>query len=548
MTDMKTAQRGRPTRRGRWFGRLIYWIALITLCIGIVVFGVRIVTAVIVQINDQNEIARRVPLIQATGTALAQTATPAGAAKVDAFGKRADVIAQIFATNTPTPLPAIIEPTLQPTAAPTLVDVTPRPLPTLFAYQGAEPGAVANGTLVPSPVPAVDRRGQDLINVLLLGNDGEITGEGYFGTDTMIIVSVNRTAGTVAMLSLPRDLLVYIPGFTMQRLNIAYIRGETGGWTDGGFGLLRQTIFYNLGINVHYYAMVDLSGFAAIVDAVGGVDVAVDCAIQNLPLIGAEVPAGAVRVNEDGEYVLPVGYYHLNGAESLWYARARDNSSDFDRGRRQQQVLRAVWRAARDNGLLLNAPSLWGQGSQYVRTNLAFEDLLSLVPIALNLDPARIEQFRFRRLYDTDPWQPPDGSYVQVPIYDHILEMLNDFYTAPTESQITAVGVPIRVWNGTTNENWDRIAAESLGWDGFAAVAAGAATEPSAQTLLIDYTGSERGSSRTTIAASLNIAPENVRIQPDPNRTVDYEVIIGTDYNSCDEPGILPVDPLPATN
>ncbi|PJF24894.1 MAG: hypothetical protein CUN53_15535, partial [Phototrophicales bacterium] len=64
----------------------------------------------------------------------------------------------------------------------------------------------------------------------------------------------------------------------------------------------------------------------------------------------------------------------------------------------------------------------------------------------------------------------------------------------------------------------------------------------------IDYTGSERGSNRQTIAAALNVRQENIRIQPDPNRTVDFEVIVGADYNSCTEPGILPVDPLPAAN
>src|SRR5690606_10452392 len=111
---------------------------------------------------------------------------------------------------------------------------------------------------------------------------------------------------SVAMLPLPRDLYVYIPGWTMQRLNLAYIHGEAVGWMNGGFGLLRQTLLYNFGINVHYYAMVNLTGFKAIVDAVGGVELAVDCAIEDLPLIGAEVPAGAYQVNEDGYYVLPV--------------------------------------------------------------------------------------------------------------------------------------------------------------------------------------------------------------------------------------------------
>lgn len=94
---------------------------------------------------------------------------------------------------------------------------TPRPLPTLFVYQG--PDVVeANGTAVPTPVEAVDSHGMDLLNIVLLGHDGELTNDGFIRTDTMIIVSINRTAGTVSMLSLPRDLFVYIPGWTMQRL------------------------------------------------------------------------------------------------------------------------------------------------------------------------------------------------------------------------------------------------------------------------------------------------------------------------------------------
>src|SRR5262249_37538097 len=162
---------------------------------------------------------------------------------------------------------------------------------------------------------------------LLIGNDGEITNDGYLRTDTMIIVSVNRTAGTVSMLSLPRDLYVYMPGWTMQRINVAWIHGQTSGWTDGGFGLLRETIYYNFGINVHYYAMVDLTGFKKIVDTLGGIDVGVDCALQDFPLEQAEVPTGATAPDANGKVILPVGYYHFDGGQALWYARSRDNST-----------------------------------------------------------------------------------------------------------------------------------------------------------------------------------------------------------------------------
>ena len=69
------------------------------------------------------------------------------------------------------------------------------------------------------------------------------------------------------MLSLPRDLLVYIPSGRMGRLNTAYGIGENLSWDPGGgFGLLRQTLFYNFGINVHYHARVNFSGFEAVID------------------------------------------------------------------------------------------------------------------------------------------------------------------------------------------------------------------------------------------------------------------------------------------
>jgi polyisoprenyl-teichoic acid--peptidoglycan teichoic acid transferase len=369
---------------------------------------------------------------------------------------------------------------------------------------------------------------------LLMGSDEQITNDGFVRTDTMIIVSVNRTTGTVAMLSLPRDLLVYIPAWNMQRLNLAYSRGQSGGWNDGTFELLRQTIFYNFGVNVHYYALINLNDFKQIIDTVGGINVAVDCAIQDYPLLEAEVPASAYRSTEDGMYTLPVGYYTLNGAEALWYARSRNNSDDFDRGRRQQQVLRAIWRKARDSGQLAQMPELWNQGMEIVETNLGFNDMLTLLPVGLSMDTSDIENFAFKRLYHTTPWQTPDGDYVQLPVYDTMRQLLEDFYAPPTENQLVIEGATIGVYNGTTNENWDRVAAERLGWDGLNAVASGAADRSDyTDTVLYDYTGQSKGSSLQEIATILNVKPENVFIQPDPNRTMDFQVILGSNYNSC---------------
>jgi len=478
------------------------------------------------------------------------------------------VVAQAFATNTPraeavtlpplnTPLPAT-PPTEAATATPTPTETlsaptmtftpaavetaTPRPLPTLFLPSAPDPNAVAP-TAIPTQAPTIDRHGYDLVNILLMGGDGELTGDNITRTDTMIIVSINRTTNTVAMLSLPRDLFVYIPGWTMQRLNLAYTHGEQIGWQpDGGWGLMRQTIFYNLGINVHYYALVNLSGFKQIIDTLGGINVTVDCAIQDYPLIDAPAPTQATR-DETNLYTLPVGFYHLQGGEALWYARSRHNSSDFDRGRRQQQLLRAIWRTARNGGQVSKLPELWSQLSQVTKMNITFEDMLGLLPFALNLDPGRIDHFTMARLYHTTPWQPPDGSFVQLPNYEPIRELLDDFYQPPTESQITTQAERILVYNGTGNPDLDRVAADRLGWEGYNAIASGAADNADyTDTFLIDYTGETKGSHVLDIAKTLNIRAENVRSEPDPNREADFQVILGSNYNSCTEGGVLPIE------
>lgn len=437
-------------------------------------------------------------------------------------------------SNTPTPTP-----TFTPTPTP-LADVGPLPTPLL--PRSVEPGTTVNGYEVPTAVPLLDRQ-HELVNVMLLGTDGQLTSDGSMRTDTMIIVSINVDTGTVNMLSLPRDLYVYIPTErgAMARLNTTYGIGENIGWTGGGMGLLRQTIFYNFGINIHYHALVNFDGFKEIINTLGGVNIAVDCAYEDYELVGAELPEGARQTSEEGLRVVDVGYYEMNGAQALWYARTRRNSSDFDRGRRQQQLLRAIWNKARSTVNLNNVTELWNETNDAIQTDMKLEDVIGLLPLALNLDVSRIESFTMIRTYHTDPFTTSDGSNVQVPVYENLRQLLEDFYRPPSESQLEQLGAEVAVYNGTSNPDWDRVAAERLRWEGFQGYAAGEADEQVEETALVDLSGQRKGSSLQEIAEVLNVDADNVRVEPNPDREADYKVILGENYNSCNVDGVIEV-------
>lgn len=156
---------------------------------------------------------------------------------------------------------------------------------------------------------------------MLIGTDADVDPtDPAFRTDSLVIVSINRTTNTAAMMSIPRDLYLCIPTLGMNRINLAYARGEIVKWNPGGgFGLLQATILYNLGIPVHYYARIGLIGFKQIVDTLGGINIAVDCPISGLRFQG--------QYNEKqtpvySNFKLNPGFYHMDGSFALWYARA----------------------------------------------------------------------------------------------------------------------------------------------------------------------------------------------------------------------------------
>lgn len=444
--------------------------------------------------------------------------------------------------ESPTPAEtSVVSVTAAPTPSPTSPpeDIS---LPKLLAPRNPPAGKWLSGMQVPSRAPEA-RRAHKLVNIMLLGSDQQLSSDSFIRTDTMIVVSLNLDTGAASMLSLPRDLFVYIPHGNMGRLNTAFGLGENLDWSPGrGFGLLRQTIFYNFGINVHYYARVDFAGFEAIIDRLGGVDIAVDCAYRDYYPVGTEEDP----TSGDAGYelrTLPVGYYTFDGFDALWYARIRKYTDDFDRGRRQQLLVRAIWRKARQLGLATTLPQLWPELTEIVETDIPFDLILRLMPFVINLELEDVQNHTFRKIYHTSNWTTPEGWSVLLPNRDKVVELMQALYTPPSKYQAALAGPGIAVYNASGAENWDIVASERLRWGGFNAVALGPLAEgevyPSNQ--LIDQAGTEKGSLVPGILRALNMSDEQAQREVKADRDYDYVIILGQDYESCTF-GVLPID------
>jgi len=160
------------------------------------------------------------------------------------------------------------------------------------------------------------------INVLLLGSDDL---EDVGRSDTIMVLSLNPRLKRAALLSVPRDSRVKIPGHGLDKINSAY--------AHGGVKLAQETVEQFLGIRIDYYAQVGFNAFVEAVDELGGVDI--------------EVPdpfgtgKGMVKHTYYESINLKPGYQHLDGKQALQFVRYR-NDSDIERAKRQQQFLRAL--------------------------------------------------------------------------------------------------------------------------------------------------------------------------------------------------------------
>jgi LCP family protein required for cell wall assembly len=500
-------------------------IALFTL----ILVGILLVF-VITRVGERGQLQQTVVAAQGTATALRTL-------QADLFVPTGEAVTPtapgIVLPPSWTPLPSAM-PSATRTSPPTAT-FTPTPSDTPTATR--TPGITLTFTPTFTPprgapprVEPVDPGEYDLFNILLVGSDRRPNMPNY-RTDTLVIVSVNRTTNTVNLMSIPRDLYIYIPTVGYDRVNTAAYIGETINWPGGGDALLAEAVAYNTGVRIDRFAHIEFNAFKTIIDGLGGIDVAVDCPLTDYRIAGPDLDPE--DLDNYRWYTLPVGLHHMDGSLALWFSRSRQTTSDFERNRRQQLILRAIWGRVKEMGMVSQIPMLWEQVTGLVATNLTLSDVVGLAPVALALDGSRMRSY-FLGPEQVAPRTTEAGASVLMPRPDKVRRIVELLYTPPTSNALFAESPSLEVYNGTENGDWDRVAVSRLGWEGFTPVDAGLAAETDySDTLIYDYTGGAKPGSLDALMRALNAKEENVINAPDPNQIYDFRVILGASYNAC---------------
>ena len=217
--------------------------------------------------------------------------------------------------------------------------------------------------------------GQGWRNVLLLGNDARSL-EGNGRTDTMIIASINQQTGQIKLTSILRDTEVNIPGKKNKyKINTAF--------RFGGPNLAMKTVNECFGMNISEYAVVNLAGFADIIDAIGGIEM--DVTYDEMKHVNNILGYYREDAKQNGAYkgkdFSDLETYgentHLTGQQALAYSRIRKLDTEYRRTERQREVLTAIGNKLSKQStfdLFGTALHLWGS----IRTNISFFDAVGL--------------------------------------------------------------------------------------------------------------------------------------------------------------------------
>ena len=231
-------------------------------------------------------------------------------------------------------------------------------------------------------------------NVLLLGGDSGRTRWGM-RPDSMTVASIDAETGRTVLVSLPRNMknFPFARGSVMQEqfpdgFDADYLNGVSTWAGDNtelfpdsanpGVDATVSAIEGITGLKINYWAMVNLKGFKDLVDAVGGVTLNVR----------QPIPVGGLGSNVTG-YIKP-GVRKLDGHDTLWFSRARDDSDDYSRMARQKCVMGAMLQQVSPQTVVRNFADIATASSAMVSTNIPAGELSRFVQLALKARSQKI--------------------------------------------------------------------------------------------------------------------------------------------------------------
>jgi LCP family protein required for cell wall assembly len=382
----------------------------------------------------------------------------------------------------------------------------------------AKPADVGNSiaAVVKNVLP--DWQGTDRVNILLLGIDKR-DDEPIAGTrsDTIMLASIDPTTKSAALISIPRDLWVRIPGCTAadgcsggeQRINVAH--------AVGGPDLARKTVTADFGVPIQFYARVDFRGFEQAVDAVGGVIIDVDWPVKD-----DEYPTddyGYQRI-----YFGP-GPQLMDGRTALQYARSRHGMSDFARAARQQKVLVSLRTRALQLNMLSHAPELASIISKSLSTDLSPVQLLSMAKLISQLDRDKITNLVLDTNYVT-PFKGQDGADLLSPNTPLIRSAIAAAQRAAAHPELRA---KIEVLNGSGTVGLGQKAADYLTAQGFNVVKIAAAERNDYRSSMVQVLTEDKGAAEA-LATTLKVPSTAISAVPTPNASADIRIVLGQDF------------------
>jgi LCP family protein required for cell wall assembly len=342
---------------------------------------------------------------------------------------------------------------LSPTASSTRPAPTNTALPTATTALSTASGVAATlapalpatvaVTLAPTQSPTADLAllVPTRVTILVMGTDHRHGETGPANTDTMIVMSIDPIRKTAAMISIPRDTFMQIPGFTADRINTAMSRGISVDYPGGGGKLSAKTASALLGIPIQHYFVLNFDVFYAVIDAIGPIQVCPPTAIHD-----ANYPDGSYGIITVD---FPAGCQNLDGVKLLQYSRVRHNAGDdFGRASRQQEVIRA----ARDKilslggltALISKAGPLWTTVQTSVQTDMTFDQMIQLGQVGLTIPKENVSSVVLsdRGGYYLDS-KTPDGQDVLSPIYENIHKLVGQMFDAPPGKPITDQSISV---------------------------------------------------------------------------------------------------------